>query len=134
MKYGTSMWSVVTGYPKAISMVFGSDSPPTVNAADINVTSQIVYLIHANQLYIYNYVDDTTNKEHVYTFVRTLDVTENHLNNPFSAGSSSSLSHAPRNIDAMWIYTDGLGAVVKHWIYNYNTLTQKWSFVGRVQC
>ena len=127
-------WSTVPGYPQSISAKFGASSPPAVDAAESDTAVQMVYLVYHDLLYSYSWLADTTINEHTYTFVSMVDMTLNDVSNPFSAGPLSELAHAPRHIDAMWRHADALGAVVQHWIYDYNITQKSWAYMGRVIC
>ena len=127
-------WAIVGGYPQKISTKYGPSSPPAVDAAECDVELKIAYLLYHNLLYSYSWVDDTALNEHTYMFVRTVDMTLNDVSNPFSAGPLSELAHAPRHIDAMWRHDDALGAIVQHWIYDYNITQKSWAYKGHVTC
>ena len=136
MKYKniTKMWLTVEGYPQSISTKFGPSSPPSVDAADCDEELSRVYLLYQNLLYSYTWLEDTTLNEHNYTFMSMVDMTSNDASNPFSAGPLSELAHAPRHIDAIWRHADALGAVVQHWIYDYNITQKSWAYKGHVLC
>ena len=131
---GSGQWIALAEYPQNIAAKYGPSSPPAVDAAECDVELQIAYLLYHNLLYSYSWLEDTTLKEHTYTFVNMVDMTVNDVSNPFSAGPLSELAHAPRHIDAMWRHADALGAVVQHWIYDYNITQKSWTYKGRVNC
>ena len=120
--------------PKEYLHQIWSVSPPSVDAADCDEELQMAYLLYHNLLYSYSWLEDITPKEHTYTFVNKVDITVNDASNPFAAGPLSQLAYAPRHIDAMWKHADALGAVVQHWIYDYNITQQSWAYMGRVMC
>ena len=116
-----------------ISTLFGIDAPTMVDAAEIDVQSKTVYLLHENLLHVFSYTE-ISDEELSYAFVKKVDITSNVPDNPFMAGPVSSLSRAPNNIDAMWLYDEGLGVIVSHWVYYYVTVNQTWEYAGKVIC
>ena len=113
--------------------MYGTSAPPILDAAEIDAMSDTVYLLHGNTLYVFSFTK-ISSVELSYAFVRKVDITSNVADNPFLAGPVSSLSHAPNNMDAMWLYDDKFVAVVKHWMYHYDLLRQSWQYEGTVKC
>ena len=75
------LWFLSAGYPQSISTKYGPISPPAVDATECDVELQIAYLLHESQLYSYSWLEDTTLKEHMYTFVSMVDMILNDVNN-----------------------------------------------------
>ena len=116
--------------------MYGYNSPPSVDAANIDSFTSNVFLLHANDLYVYNYTDNLDLLIHTYTFLKQVDITENSEQNPFAAGPSSHLPRAPNEITAMWMYDNStaMGAIVDIFVYSYIMDDQSWQFLGEIQC
>ena len=125
-------WEIVTSTPKTYQAEYGLPVPSQVDAAELDQTNMILYLIENNDVFTYT-VTGTPPNSLSYTYTSTFDFSQNTAN-PFAAGGGSPLSSPPSCPHAMIITSDIVLVFSGANMFTYDKATQHWQQRAAMIC